>query len=261
MHHLSRFSWLFGVLLMGCGGEAPPAQAPDGPAPGATTDPAPAATGADPAAPEASAAPAAPAGKTLEEHHKDFVAMCNKAANIADYCECSWGVFKQSFSIDEMNQNGGAPPDKLAEFQGKVRNACADKMPEEMIEAGFKKGCTQGREGFDDYCSCSWPELRKKFSAAELARDETTHSDKFRDTIKQVAKSCGKKLPEAVMQKAFMLGCTKHGPDTEKFCTCAWKQMKKSMSMGDLAMGQESPAFESAQKSVQKGCKALKPKE
>lgn len=247
--------WLVGSFLVACGGAQPATPSPT---------PTPTDTSAPPATSEAAQnpdAPGKPAGKSVEEHHKDFVGMCNKTPGLDAYCECSWTVFTKNFTPEEMNASDDPTQAKLADFQVKVRDACADKMPESMLKDGFMKGCAQGREGFDDYCECSWPALRKDFSAADLARDDTAKSEKFLNAIKGVAKTCGAKLPEAVLKKSFIAGCTKHGPGTEKFCDCAWKQVRTTMTPGELAMGVQTPAFEAAQKKVHKSCDALMPKD
>jgi hypothetical protein len=198
--------------------------------------------------------------KPIAEHEKDFMEGCSKSPDFKPYCDCAWGVFATAFSVAEMNKNELAQ-DKLDAVQKKTGTVCIDKMPESAVKEGFIKGCTQDNPGFRDYCDCYWPELRKTFSIGEIADKAVVKSEKFNTTGKTIAKKCVAKLPESVVKNGFMKGCTKDGPAAEKFCGCAWTQLRSVMSHAEIetAAAQSTPEFKKAQEKIEKNCAKLRP--
>ncbi|MBI5534313.1 MAG: hypothetical protein HY898_16430 [Deltaproteobacteria bacterium] len=199
-------------------------------------------------------------GKPLAQHEKDFMSGCSKSPDFKPYCDCAWGVFATAFSVAEMNKDDLAQ-DKLNAVQKKTGQVCIDKMPESMVKEGFMKGCSQDNPGFKDYCECYWPELRKKFSIGEIADKAVVKSEKFALAGRDVAKKCAVKLPEAEVKKSFMKGCTEGGPAAEKFCGCAWTQLRSVMSHAEIEMAaaHSTPEFKKAQEKIEKSCAKLRP--
>jgi hypothetical protein len=233
------------VTFAACGGQEPPPAAPA---------PLPA-----PAAPKIEEAPPAktPASlKTAAEHHREFMAGCaKKAINSPDYCECAWTEFRKAFTDEEMSA-GDMPPAKLEKVKGQVMGACASKIPEENVRADFGKACIGAKPELKAYCDCTWTEFRKRFSTAELNDEATVSSDRFLAARPPVVKACGAKMPESVSKEAFMKGCMKD-PSVDKFCGCAWKELRKQASPAEIESGTFEQKTLFAQ--VDKTCGKLRP--
>ena len=246
---------------MACGGApARPVQGSQvaGPSTAATSGPVtpasstPASTGS---AAGGSAAPAAPV-KTAADHHRDFMGGCaKKAVNSPDYCECAWGEFRKAFTDEEMSA-GDMPAAKLDKVKSQVIGACASKIPEETVKDGFTKGCVGKNPEMKSYCDCTWTEFRKRFSAAELGDEGTVASDRFVAARIPVVKVCGNKMPESVSKEAFMKGCAK-AEAAEKFCGCAWKELRKQASPAEIESGTFDQKAIFGQ--VEKSCGKLRP--
>jgi hypothetical protein len=106
------------------------------------------------------------------------------------------------------------------------------------------------------YCECTWTEFRKRFSPAELSDEGIVHDERFLTARTPVVKACGNKMPESVSKDAFMKGCAKD-PSADKFCGCAWKELRKQASPAEIEAGtfEQKTAF--AQ--VEKSCGKLRP--
>jgi hypothetical protein len=238
---------LVGLVAVGsaCGGA--------GPAPKVAEPPPPPAAPAPPAAPTPAAKEPA---KTAADHHREFMGGCAKrAVNSPDYCECAWGELRKTFSDDELNA-GELPPAKLERLKGQVTGACASKIPEEVVKTSFQAGCVGKNAEMKSYCECTWTEFRKRFSALELGDEATVQSERFVAARAPVVKVCGGKMPESVSKEAFLKGCAKD-PSADKFCACAWKELRKVASPAEI----ETASFD--QKAifakVDKGCGSLRP--
>jgi hypothetical protein len=235
------------IWVMACGGSPAPAKDP------ATATPA---TPPDKAVKDGADKPASPPGKTTADHHREFMAGCaKKATNLPDYCECAWGEFHKVFTDEEMSA-GDMPAAKLEKMKGQVAGACASKIPEETVRDGFAKSCVGKNPEMKTYCDCTWSEFRKRFSAAELGDEGTVTSERFVAARAPVVKACGNKMPESVSKEAFMKGCAKD-PAAEKFCGCAWKELRKQASPGEIESGTFDQKTVFTQ--VEKGCGKLRP--
>lgn len=230
------------VWLVACGGS--PSAAP-------AAHPEPAATAAPKKPDEATPPPA-----TAADHHREFMGGCaKKAANSPDYCECAWGEFRKVFTDEEMNASD-MPPAKLEKVKSQVIGACSSKIPEETVKTGFTSGCVGKNPEMKNYCECTWTEFRKRFSAGELGDEGTVQSERFLAARAPVVKACGSKMPEGVSKDAFLKGCAKD-PSADKFCGCAWKELRKVASPAEIESGTFDQKTLFAQ--VEKSCGKLRP--
>ncbi len=245
-----------GALVLGlvaaCGSApaiAPPVTSPKSDGTPETTPPK---TDAPPPKPEGS-------GKTTADFHREFMTGCaSKAINSPDYCECAWDEFRKVFSEEEMGGTKDAlNPEKLQKMKAQVAGACANKIPESLVKGGYDKGCVADKKEMQAYCDCTWKAFRERFSPAELGDEETVKGDRFAAARGQVVKSCASKLPEPVAKDAFMKGCAKD-PKAEKFCGCAWKELRKVASAAELNAGLIDDA--KLRSTIDKPCSKLKPK-
>lgn len=233
------------VWLVACGGSPSP------------TPPAhPEATPPATSKPAEAAAPAKEPTKTAADHHREFMGGCaKKAVNSPDYCECAWGEFRKMFTDEEMSA-GDMPPAKLEKVKSQVQGACSSKIPEEAVKSGFQTGCVGKNPEMKSYCECTWTEFRKRFSPAELGDEATVQSERFVAARVPVVKVCGSKMPESVSKEAFLKGCAKD-PSADKFCGCAWKELRKQASPAEIEAGTFDQKTIFAQ--VDKSCGKLRP--
>jgi len=195
-------------------------------------------------------------GKTAADHHREFMSGCaKKAQNSPDYCECAWGEFRKAFTDEEMTA-GDMPAAKLEKVKSQVVGACSSKIPEEVVKEGFSKDCAGKNPDMKTYCDCTYTEFRKHFSAAELRDEATATSDRFVAARGPVTKACANKMPESVSREAFMKGCVKE-PSSDKFCGCAWKELRKQASPAEIESGTFDQKTVFAQ--VDKSCGKLRP--
>ena len=197
-----------------------------------------------------------PTARTAADHHREFMGGCaKKAINSPDYCECAWGEFRKMFTDEQMTA-GDLPAAKLEKVKSQVVGACSNKINEETVKDGFAKGCIGKTPEMKAYCDCTWTEFRKKFSPAELGDDDTVASDRFLSARGAVVKTCGSKMPESVSKEAFMKGCAKEAA-ADKFCGCAWKELRKQASPAEIEAGTFDQKTVFAQ--VEKSCGKLRP--
>lgn len=231
------------LLCFACGGASPP------PAPTPTP-----ATETMEAGVDASAS-AAPID--LESEHKQFLTSCgNAAVSSADYCECAWGETRKVFSDEELSENR-TDARKLEQARAKISSSCASKLPEDAVKQGFFSGCVADKPEMQPYCDCSWTEYRKKFSATELASADVVSDERFMSTRADVVKACSSKMPEQVARDGFVKGCSADEPRAEAFCSCAWKELRKTSSAAEIEAGTFDK--KAAISKADKACGKLKP--
>lgn len=196
-------------------------------------------------------------GSGIEQQKRAFLDGCGKkTGNAPEYCQCAWDEFAKMFTEEEMKATD-VPPEKLAEYKKALLTSCTAKIPEETIKAGYNKGCMSGRPDFGAYCECSYAELRKTFEPAELADEETIKSRRFNDAKNAAVKACAEHVPESAVRQSFMKGCVKE-PALNKFCTCAWTELRKQVTPAELEAGayEENVVFPK----VEKVCGKHRPK-
>lgn len=195
----------------------------------------------DPARPLASAPPAVTsppqnAKKTAAEHHRDFMSGCaRRSLNSPEYCECAWAQFHEAFADDDLDGRE-ADRAKVDHVKAQVLAACASLVSEDLVRADFAKACGASKSELKPYCDCTWTELRKKFSPAELGDDATVASARFDSGRAAATKTCGNKMSDALSRDAFLKTCAKD-PGDATYCDCAWKELRKQASPGEIEAG------------------------
>jgi hypothetical protein len=195
-----------------------------------------------------------------EESHAKFVQACAKKPDMDDYCECGWGVYSKMFSAEDA-ESDDINDARMAKLQVEVTKQCAGKLPEPTLRDAFVTGCKKDDASLDGYCGCMWTELRKTFSAGELAQADVVKTRKFNSALGVGAKTCSVKMPETSVKKAFMTGCAEK-PGTRPFCECFWKDLRGRMSLGEIhQLKADDPDMKPVYESIGKKCSSLLPKD
>jgi hypothetical protein len=172
----------------------------------------------------------------LEENHRAFMQSCEKGGEgVAPFCECAWSEMRASLGDAKMGTDGPNEKD-LVDSHPRVMAACKSKMPESAVKQGFMVGCIGDRQEMTAYCDCSWAEFRKQFSAGDLGDGTIVQSERFAKARVDVTKTCGPKISEKVVKEGFLKACTRD-PQTEKFCGCAWEELKKMATPAEIEGG------------------------
>jgi hypothetical protein len=225
------------LVVVACGGSpAPAASAPAASAPVAS---APAASAPAAEAPSTAAAPAASGGPSAQagtgagwadSQRDDFLQQCNSKMHAPDYCSCGFDQFRDAFK-------DGAPKDandpRFATLAEHTKAACASKLPEDVIKAGFLTVCAENDKRKTAYCECAWSGLRKNLSVADFASD--FQGPRFVDAKKAMVKTCKGKFPVDLAKADFMEVCTKDG--TAKSCECIWKKVHAKFTAEEIVEG------------------------
>jgi hypothetical protein len=185
---------------------------------------------------------------------------CKKSPDLDAFCACGWEVFSKNITHEQMRT--GVAREKLADVTTITTNMCADKLPEPVVQQNFIEACIAEESGARPYCECFWSELRKSFSASDLAKPEVAHSEHFVTSARTIAKStCGPKLPEEAVRTPFISGCTKGNGNLEKFCTCGWREIRAVMTPAEIRMqgSETTPEFKVGMDRVAKKCARFRP--
>ena len=149
--------------------------------------------------PPRAASPAQPqdAGSgDLGEAKAAFVADCSKDEPGSEaYCGCAWDVARATYGDDAVRARGTPTPDDLAKIHVKVGSTCSVHFPPEVIERAFMAGCTKKQSELKQYCACTWTELGKKMSPAELVSERAKGSERYRNAVQASANACGRLRP------------------------------------------------------------------
>lgn len=186
---------------------------------------------------------------------KEFVDACNSKVVAPDYCECSWDQMQKTFTPAEMT-GPSLDPARMAQFKERTKAACAGKLPEELVKAGFVEGCAGGTAELRPYCECAWGSYRSKLSVADLSNDEVKKSPQFDDLTKLAVKTCGAKATEGPTKARFLKDCGAN-PALGPFCACGWTELRKSHSPAEVLAGTFS--MDSVRARLDKACGALRP--
>jgi hypothetical protein len=113
-----------------------------------------------------------------------------------------------------------------------------------------------------DYCQCSWEVMAKLYTLDEL-NSESVDPAKMRAFKDQALATCGGKLPEIAVKTKFTKGCAGDRKTLAPYCDCAWTELRKQLSIGDMANDEtaNTSRFVVAKKAMVKVCGAKMPED
>ncbi|MEZ4225720.1 MAG: hypothetical protein R3B13_32510 [Polyangiaceae bacterium] len=156
---------------------------------------------------------------------------------------------------------GGAPPPDAApaDTSGAAGAPSAEPKEEgpslEEMETHFKKGCNSKLADSEEYCACSWEQMKASFTLEEM-RGKNEDPARMAEFKQAVVKACADKMPEAGLKSGFMRACGEQGPEVEPYCECMWTGLTAKLSKAELADEStlKSEKFHNARKTSVKEC-------
>jgi hypothetical protein len=196
-----------------------------------SSPPPPAATSAN--AEPKSHEPAKDDGTTAESQREHFIERCLTNDAMKDYCECAFTQFVDVFRGVDLSKEVSDDDIRLARLGTQTKEKCADKIPESVAKEQFVGACTSKEPKKEPYCSCSWGELRKSLSVAEIIGLQPEDA-KWLEAKKQLPKGCKGKYPAELAANEFIGACMQKDA-TEARCQCLWKKVSKAMTIEEIA--------------------------
>lgn len=99
---------------------------------------------------------------------KGYLTGCvGQRAEMGTYCECTWSKFRDKFAASDFVDPAFAKSDRFLQERPPVVKACSPKYPDASAKSVFMKGCATEPKA-EKFCGCSWNEIRKLASAAEI---------------------------------------------------------------------------------------------
>ncbi len=179
----------------------------------------------------------APAGAdSIDGKRAEFVDACVARANNRDFCECSFGQFREVFAGVNLEDELEADDPRLADLQRRVVAQCANTIPEETVRKNFIEGCIADDARKEGYCMCAWPALREHLSPVELMQGSQEDA-RFMAAKKAMVVKCEGKFPAAVAEEDFMAGCMRSKAGQEERCRCLWEKVSTSFTVEEIAAG------------------------
>jgi hypothetical protein len=205
------------------------------------------------------APPSSGSNKSIEELHAEFLKACVKDATMKAFCACRWTVVSTELSVSELSR-GRAQQQHVENARARIRSECSDKLEEPPIKSAFIGGCVKDDETKRPICECVWPELRKTYTLADFADDETLKSTRLKATLHAAVKVCAAKRGEPSARAAFMQACSEK-PGYGPFCACAWKSLRARLSVEQIGTESDppTPRFKAAAEEARSKCAGLRP--
>jgi hypothetical protein len=97
-----------------------------------------------------------------------FVGSCSRDGFKA-FCECMWPPLRKRFAPEELADRAVLRSDRFTDVARGVARGCGHKVQEAELKRAFVGSCVErgGAQG-DKFCQCTWTELRKGLSPAEI---------------------------------------------------------------------------------------------
>jgi hypothetical protein len=174
-------------------------------------------------------------GNWADSQRDTFIQGCTAKVNSQDYCSCGFDQFREVFK-DGPSQDKDAKDDpRFVTLAERTKTACASKLPEDLVKAGFLSGCESDDKRKAPYCECAWPALRKSLAPADFMNG--MQGPKFDEAKKAMVKTCKGKFPAEIAKSDFMTACTKDDAGKAKACECVWKKIKAKYTTEEIVAG------------------------
>src|SRR5262245_19279892 len=146
---------------------------------------------------------------------------------------------------------------------GEAREDSGNKRSLAEHRRAFMEGCSRRMPGAADYCECGWQQMTEIFSEAELNSASAPDESKLEALRDRTAARCLGKLPESRVRGDFMKDCTGGDAKLDAYCDCGWTELRKSLSVTDIAdrRKMESRRGAEARKAMASKCGAKVPEQ
>lgn len=157
----------------------------------------------------------------------------------------------------------GEPPPKSAPSTEAAADAGAAAEGEDLEtrKTSFVAECSKDQPGTEDYCGCAWDIARQTYGDEAVRAKGAPSADDLAKIHVKVASGCAEHFPVAMVERAFLAGCTKNKPEMEQYCRCSWTALSKKMSPSELVVerAKGSEKYQAAMRASTKACQRLLP--
>lgn len=158
---------------------------------------------------------------------------------------------------------GGATdaPPKTAPTEAAPAEADADAPDLGAARDAFVTDCAKDQPGAEEYCGCAWDVARQTYGDDAVRARGTPTQDDLAKIHVRVAGQCAQHFPAALIERAFMAGCTKKQPELQQYCACSWTELAKKMPPGELVVerAKRTEKYQSAMHAAATACQKLRP--
>lgn len=130
----------------------------------------------------------------------------------------------------------------------------------ESQRAAFIEDCMRSSQA-EDYCACGFAQVAEVFKDVDFSQDLPKDDPRMAEAAARMKASCSDKFPEEKAREKFLLGCVENDPKREPYCTCAWSELRNTLSVGDILTHDPpgSAKWSDAKKGIPKACKGKYP--
>jgi len=152
-----------------------------------------------------------------------------------------------------------ATPPGSAASEPQVRSEPDSPKPSiESQREPFIQSCME-KAHMPDYCACSFDQFREVFKDADLTKPVEPDDPRVKSLRERTVAQCASKVTEDQVKANFLQGCEDGDKRKAKYCTCAWPQLRKELSLADIMLHEETPRWVEAKKAIRVNCKGKLP--
>jgi hypothetical protein len=143
----------------------------------------------------------------------------------------------------------------------KTTAAQVAKPSMESQRGAFIEGCMDKVQG-NEYCDCGFAQFAEIFKDADLSKEIPEDDPRMGQLAVQMKEACSDKFPEPKAKEQFLKGCAEKQSNKDTYCNCAWTELRKTLSVGDILTFQPgNTKFMDAKKGIPRACKGKYPAE
>ena len=136
-----------------------------------------------------------------------------------------------------------------------------EKPTLESQRAPFIEGCMESIQS-KDYCECGFGEFAILFKDADFSQEMPKDDPRMGQLAIKMKEKCSDKYPEPKAKEQFLQGCAENEAKKDPYCNCAWTELRKSLSVGDiLTYLPGNTKFAQAKQGIPAACKGKYPAE
>jgi len=133
---------------------------------------------------------------------------------------------------------GGAPPTEPLTVEAPPEPTEAREPSNargvETHQRSFMSQCFDAQAEAKAFCECSWEVFSRLFTPEQM--DQALVPERMAAFKEDVQRSCAALLPEPLVQSRFIQECSLDHEALRPFCTCGWRELRRTHSKDQLAV-------------------------